>query len=149
MAKYAVRMTDAAATTATTTGEVRAPAASMRRGKLYDFVYGSQDVAADNPFNICLERINAVGTGTGITPAPLDPADAACVAVALENNSVNPTYAGGVLLDVSMNQRSTFRWVAAPGRELVWPATANNGIGVRVVLGPGLKADATVHFEEQ
>ena len=34
-----------------------------------------------------------------------------------------------------MNQRASYRWVAAPGSELVYPALANNGFVLRAKSG--------------
>ena len=49
------------------------------------------------------------------------------------------------MLRVPLNHRASYRWVAAPGGELVWPATANNGIAG--VLGGTTATDfsATMH----
>jgi hypothetical protein len=64
-----------------------------------------------------------------VTPEPLDQADAAAVSVAGSNFTVNPTLTANLLpLSIPLNQRASFRWVAAPGSEIVIPATANNGI---------------------
>ena len=47
-----------------------------------------------------------------------------------ENHTVEPTYtAAKELLEVPLNTRATFRWAAAPGSELVIPATNDAGIG--------------------
>ena len=45
--------------------------------------------------------------------------------------AIAPTYtANTILWSAGVNQRATYRWVAAPGSELLIPATASNGIGV-------------------
>lgn len=88
-------------------------------------------VSTDSGFQIQLKRFTAAGTTTGITPAPSDSGDPAATFTAGSNASAEPTYtASTVLEDVSVNPRSTFRWVAEdPGAEPCAPATAANGFG--------------------
>ena len=80
-----------------------------------------------------------------------DSADPAAVSVCGKNHTVEPTYTAiASLLDIALNQRATFRWVAAPGSELMAPATAANGIGLQCqgVGGSGVAVIATVLFAE-
>ena|SRR3990167_210746 len=120
------------------------------RPRIYDVIFGSSATPADNALNWLLQRYTAAGTATSVTPAPLDPADPAATATAGQNHTAEPTYtAGAVLLDISANQRSTQRWVASPGGELVLPATAANGIGVQPVHTSFTgSVEATMHYEE-
>jgi hypothetical protein len=46
------------------------------------------------------------------------------------------------LLQVAVNQRASYRWVAAPGGEFVIPATNVAGIGVRA-KSPAYASTAT------
>ena len=117
---------------------------------IHDVIFGSSATPADNALNWLLQRYTAAGTATSVTPAPLDPADPAATATAGQNHTAEPTYtAGAVLLDISANQRSTQRWVASPGGELVLPATAANGIGVQPVHTSFTgSVEATMHYEE-
>lgn len=150
MARYVTEMNRTASTTLSV-GSVNAAAASQRRLKVYDFLFGSEATPADNAFLWQAQRCTTAGTGTSVTPLPLDPADAAAVSTSAENHTVDPTLtAGAILLSIALNQRASFRWVAAPGGELVIPATASNGIAFRTPTAGGLVAvTATVHFEEQ
>lgn len=149
MAKYAADFQRTGSTSAST-GSIVADATRPRRGKLYDIIFGSEAAAADNPFLWRAARITAAGTSTGVTPQALDPADAATETDAGENHTVEPTYtSGAILLHVPLNQRATFRWVAAPGGELVWPATASNGIGFISPVGSAVIVTVQAHFEEQ
>ena len=92
---------------------------------------------------------SALGTSTAVTPIPLDPADAATESDAGENHTIEPTYtAGSILLAVGLNQRATFRWVASPGGELVYPATASNGLGVQTPTMSAVAITSTVHYVE-
>jgi hypothetical protein len=130
-------------------GNVTAPAASMRRLRLYDVMIGQEGTVADNPTDYLFQRCTTTGTRTSVTPQPLDPADAACVATAGQNHTVEPTYtAGQVAIDVPLNQRAVFRWIAAPGCEVIVPATANNGIGVQTPVSGLVLTTATIHFAE-
>jgi hypothetical protein len=120
------------------------------RPRLYDIIFGSYASPADNAIQWFLQRNTAAGTGDAVTPAKLDPGDPAATATSLANHTVEPTYtAGEILLNIVANQRSTQRWVAAPGGELVAPATASNGLGLQPAHASftGL-VEATFHFEE-
>jgi hypothetical protein len=149
MAKYAVKLTRTASTTQSL-GSITADATRPRRGKLYDVWVGSHATPADNAFLYVFQRCTAAGTNTSVTLQPLDPADAATETDAGENHSVEPTYTANlILLDLAINQRASGRWVAAPGGELVWPATAANGLGIQTPTSSAVSIMATVHFEEQ
>jgi hypothetical protein len=95
--------------------------------------------------------MTADGTGSAITPNALDPADAAAAGTAKANYTVEPTVtANSSVFYVGVNQRASYRWVAAPGSELVYPATANNGLVGRARSG-GYTGTATMKclVEEQ
>lgn len=107
--------------------------ATTRRAWIYDVMCGADGTPADNAMAVILDRQTTVGTGTAITPRPLDSSDGATTLVGTVNHTVEPTITADTdLLEVAFNQRSTFRWVASPGGELVVPATNTNGIGLRV-----------------
>jgi hypothetical protein len=149
MARYSVEC-NRTASASLSVGTVTADATRPRRGKLYDFVFGSEATPADGAFKVIIGRVTAAGTSTGVTPVPLDPADAATEGDAGENHTIEATYtAGQTLLAISVNQRATVRWVASPGGELVWPATASNGLGIGTPTAALVAVSATVHFEEQ
>lgn len=122
------------------------------RPKITDIVIGCAVTPADQASKFALLRCTATGTaGSSFTPIALDPSDPAATATSgVGTFSAEPTYtASSNLLNISLNQRATFRWVAAPGFELVAPATANNGIGLRSVSATGTAVhDATFLFEE-
>lgn len=149
MAKYGVEMNRTASTTASL-GTIGADATRPRRGKWYDIMFGSEATPADNAFRYIVQRCTALGTSTAVTSQPLDPADAATESDAGENHTIEPTYtAGAILLAVGLNQRATFRWVASPGGELVYPATASNGLGVQTPTSSAVAITSTVHYDEQ
>lgn len=106
--------------------------ATTVRPAIYDLNIGCAAAPADIAGRFVLQRLTALGTeGSGFTPVALDPADVAARAdYGVGAYSVEPTYtASAILLSVSLNQRATYRWVCNEGRELIAPATANNGIG--------------------
>ncbi len=149
MANYSTILRRTASTTASL-GSIAAPASAMRRGELYDLIFGSEAAAADNPFLYVLQRFTAAGTSTAVTPQPLDPADAAAVSVAGQNHTVEPTYtASQILLDLALNQRASFRWWASDTGRLVYPATANNGIGIATPTSSAVAITSTVFFCER
>lgn len=151
MAKYAVELNRTASSSAAL-GSVTSDGTTPRRGKIYDLIFGSEATPADAAILWTVQRCTAAGTSTGVTPEPLDPADAACLSDAGENHTIEPTFtANKVVLSIALNQRATFRWVAAPGGELIYPATAANGFGIQTdTISSGTPViSATVHFEEQ
>lgn len=125
--------------------------AATVRPKIYDLSLGSDATPADMAAEYVLQRYTAAGTSTAVTPQALDSGDPASLASAGEAHTVEPTYtANAILLQFALNQRATYRWVAAPGGEIVLPATAANGVGLQVisVSGTPVNVNACIHFEE-
>lgn len=120
------------------------------RGRLYDFILTTGGTPADNAIQWLAQRFSASGTGTSVTPAPLDSDAPAALLSGEENHTIEPTYTAATeLFDQIINQRAAFRWVAAPGGELVVPATSDNGIGfVAYHASYTGSAEVTAHFEE-
>ena len=120
------------------------------RLKIFYLTIGAADTPADQANNMQLNRLTADGTGTGVTPQALDPAEIASRANGLENHSAEPTYtAGAVLLSFSFNSRANYQFYANPGRELIAPATISNGLGLRFVVATGTQLhESTIHFAE-
>lgn len=148
MAKYGFQFNDTADTTLAS-GGIMEDATTQRRCKLYDFVVGSEATPADNAFLWVVDRgTTGLGTSTGVTPSPLDPADAVALSDAGENYTVNPTL-GVNILAIPLNQRATFRWVAFPGSELVLAATANLSLVFRTPTSSAMAISGTALFEEQ
>lgn len=122
---------------------------TQRRGKVYDLIVGCSGTPGDNAWVWNIVRgTTGLGTSTPVTPEPLDPADPSGLLDAGDQYTVNPTLAG-ILLSIALNGRATFRWVAAPGSELVLAATANLSILARTPTAPALAAEATMLYEEQ
>ncbi len=121
------------------------------RPKLYEMIVGCAATPVDIATLWHLERFTALGTeGSGFTPFPLDPLTSAAVADYGVAHGVEPTYtANAILQKLSLNQRNTFRWIAAPGKELICAAAANSGIGLQAQSSGGVPVhEATMYHEE-
>lgn len=105
--------------------------AVVTRAKLYEIIFSQGGTPADNVIQWLLRRFDtAEGTGTLVTPTPLDSDAPASQLTADEDQTVEPTYTAATeLLDFDLNQRATFRFVAAPGGEFWIPAVATEGLG--------------------
>lgn len=115
----------------------------LKRGKIYDILVGTNGTPADNFMQFDLSRLSAVGS-TGIAYAgalssvssgiSLDPAEGLAGAYYVVNSSAetNLTYTNS-LWNVGVNQRASYRWVAAPGSEFLYPAVSSAGLGLRAL----------------
>jgi hypothetical protein len=118
---------------------------ALKRGKIYDILIGTNGSPADNflEWEVC--RVTAsttcvyLGTVSSVSSAfLLDLADAAfgsgVVANASQGSTAVITRSGAQAWYVGINQRASYRWVAAPGSEIVWPAntsaTGFNGLAL-------------------
>jgi hypothetical protein len=138
------------ASTVATVGSVSADATRPRRALLHALTLGSEAAPADNAFLWRLRRFTAPGTSTAVTPLQNNPADSATEMDAGENHTVEPTYAGGNVLLVPLNQKSTFRWAALlAGKEKIFPATASNGLGLDTPTATAVVVTAEAELEEQ
>lgn len=124
--------------------------AATIRPKIYDVMCTGYGTPNDYQAKYVLNRYTAAGTSTAKTPQALDNGDPASLASAGEAHSAEPTYtANAVLLVISRNMRHPYRWVAIPGREIVLPATAANGVGVLVKeVSTAWTDNVCIHFEE-
>lgn len=125
---------------------------ALRRGKIYDLLVGTNGTPADNYMQWDVSRCTASSTAATVGALnPLDTADASAAALLGINCTGEPTITSSSnVFNVGVNQRASYRWVAAPGGELVYPATAQNGLAVRALSGGYTgTATATVNIEEQ
>lgn len=124
-------------------------AGAFRRGKLYDILIGTNGVPADNFMEFDVVTVTLGTTPTGIVNTlvsslssnfTLDPADVNTTA-ALSINSTAEVGIGALTekLLIGINQRASYRWVAAPGSEILYPAnssaTGTNGLALRARSG--------------
>lgn len=147
MARMAIPLTRTASTTLSV-GTAVADATRPRRFRLYDFTCGSPATAGDGNFLWSLARCTAAGTSTGVTPRMIDPADSATELDAGENHTIAATItANSSFLTIALNQRATFRWVAASvDSEILFPATASNGVAVDTPTAGSLVTVAATLF---
>ena len=118
-----------------------------RRQKIYDYMVANSQAPADAVFIHELLRVTADPTSDNPTPEPLDPADQASLFVG--NDVVTVDAAGTVIaMRVALNHRATYRWVAAPGSEIVVAATDNLGIFGRVSVATTDTLAGTLLIEE-
>ncbi len=110
-------------------------ATTLHRLKLFEVIVGA-DATADAAFQAHVRRITAEnGTpgGTVAVPQLNDPADPAADSNAVFDPSGEPTYtAAANMLIFPGHQRATILWAPAPGREIIVPATGDNGLGWRI-----------------
>jgi hypothetical protein len=110
-------------------------ASTLTRAELLEVIYGAEDTPADNMIRLKGQKYTAAGTSTAVTPDGYDDADPAGQLAVGSNHTVEPTYAGIPLLDVSVHLRSTFIWKLTEGQGIIIPATAANGFGLAVEHG--------------
>lgn len=149
MGRYSV---DGQDTNTASTSVLALDGTTTTRGRLYDIIVGSDATPADNAWEWNLRRFASNnGTGTAVTPNPLDPADGAAEIDGTMAHSTEPSItANSELLQVAQNQRATFRWVAAPGGEIVVPATSDSGVILtsETIAGAAVNVNVTFHYEE-
>lgn len=120
------------------------------RIKLYEVIIGSDAVPEDDATEFGIGRTSSVGTGgTALNETPVDPLMVAASGVALGGTFTGqPTWADSLLM-IALNQRATFRWMAAPGGELISTASANNGMACRTVNSTDINnQNVTMCWEE-
>lgn len=117
--------------------------ATSVRPCIYEFVFGGSGSPADNAASFLFQRATTIGNGSAFTPVALDPADPASITTSIITYTTGPTLtANAFLYEFSLNQRATFRFIAAPGSEMKVPATAANGI---MCLNPAVSTAWTVN----
>lgn len=116
---------------------VESAASGDARISIYDCVIGSTGTPADATANFSIFTASG-GTpaGTAGTESPLLVGDEAAGATGLTNLTTSPTTIVS-LVEVPLNQRATFRWVAAPGSEITASSTAGNGAGIETLTVDG------------
>jgi hypothetical protein len=150
--RFCTRVASVASGTDKTLINLFNPAATpVNRGRIYDVMVGSVTTPADQAADFLVNRTTAVQTeGSGLVPENIGGGPAGAYDSGLGVYGVEPTYtAAKQLLAFQLNQRATFRWVAAPGGELVLAATQNYGAGLKTVTSTSTQAHgATIFFEE-
>jgi hypothetical protein len=120
--------------------------AATGRGQLFELELGADGPpnATDCQIVYGVSRQTVTGTGTASTPNPMNPADAASRTTSKINHTIEPTVtANSMIFAAALNQRASQRWIAAPGKELIWPNTSANGL-VAQALSPTYAAPVLV-----
>ena len=135
-------------TTYKTLVSVFATTGALRRGKVNMIQVGTDGTAANNSMVWDVSRMTADGTGTAVTPLQLDPADVVALGTSKANYTAEPTVtANSDVWNVAINQQLSYVWQAVPDRgELIYPATANNGLVLRAKSG-AYTGTATGHLQ--
>lgn len=148
--------------TAATSTMVSPPVATgLRRGKIYDLLVGTNQTPADAFVEYSVKRVTAgttltwLGSLSSVSSAfALDQADVGYSAFSVINTSAGSTAnytQAGELFYVGVNQRASYRWVAAPGSELVYAAVSSASINGLALLARGsltTTVTGTVLFSE-
>jgi hypothetical protein len=109
-----------------------AATATLTRAAVYDVLIGTNGTPADNFVEWDISRQTAAGTSTAVTPVPLDGSLRAAGTVGSANFTAEGTITASTsLFYIGVNQRASYRWVAAPGSELIIPATNLAGLALR------------------
>lgn len=120
-----------------------AATATLTRAMIQELDVGTNGTPADNYMEYDVSRQTAAGTSTAVTPNPLDGSSRAAGTVGAANFTAEGTItATSSVFYLAVNQRASYRWVAAPGSELIIPATNLAGFAVRARSG-GYTSTAT------
>lgn len=148
MARFNVKLTRTASTTLDV-GTLNTATASPRRFNIYDLVIGSDASPADNAFLWEINTRTALQTGgTTVTPVAIDASDTTAASTKADMTATTNATGSGIVFGCPLNQRATFRWVAAPGSELVSPALACNGFGVGTPTSSAVAVEAYLYINE-
>jgi hypothetical protein len=99
------------------------------RGRIYDILFGHGSAPADTVIRWEVARATTSATGTAALEVPLDLDAPAADLLVEEEVTVGPTVTvDQQLIDMDLNQRATFRWIAAPDAEFMVPASATGAI---------------------
>ena len=130
---YSVSIGDQAQTAAKTLIEVAAPADSV---VLVERMWiGQSSFDTSENLGAKVEDITTTGTGTTNTPRPLQEGDAAFGGTAKTNDSVEPTYSGGVFVEQGFNVLSGWLWTPANDDEVI-AVSPSQLIGMMLGIAP-------------
>lgn len=128
-------------------------ATSPRRIALHHVILGASGTPDDQAAQIDIQRIddeNATPGGVAKTPVPLDEGDPAALSNGVEAPTGEPTYETALaILELGLNQRATFQWIATPGKEPRASAAEDTGFGaICVAVTTGWACSVTMHYSE-
>ena len=132
-------------------GQWELQGATTVRGEIYDLLFGHVGVAGDNVIKWEVGRVTTtLSTGTVVAPVNLDDDGVAALsAVDDDLTTIAGEVAASQMLEVVLNQRATFRWVAAPGGEIRNVAVATSGVMcLPSSAGYTAESNSTLHWKE-
>jgi hypothetical protein len=130
MAKYSSSGSQTLTTSIVTALGITSNTSTVQRNWIYEFVLANVGTPADLVSLHTIQRTTAPGNATPVTATKMDLADRVAQAVVGEDHSGEPTYTSNEqLFEIGLNHRATYKWQAAPGSELVLPATSGDGVG--------------------
>lgn len=148
MAKYSAPYNRATMDTTNALCAIWAQTAGLRRFRVIDIVFGCDGTPGDTAMVLRVTRSTAVATGgTTLAPVAVDGADGTASCTGMHLGLTNGTNSGD-LIELTQNQRSTVRWFAAPGEELVAPAVNASGFHFKTPVAPALSGRCTVVIDE-
>jgi hypothetical protein len=135
MSYYAGRVNAATPAAADTLLHIKASATT--RGGLSEFIISSDATPVEQSGEYQIVRTTTVGTtpasgNTAIVKLNSFSPAAACTFDGCNGYATEPV-PGDLVMDVSVHQKATFRWVAYPGREIWSTPAASAGVGFVVV----------------
>ncbi len=125
-------------------------AVALTRGRVFDLGFGSNATPADNVIAWRVARSSsAVAVGAAVTETPLASSDGAPASqlIGISNVTTEPGYEE-IFIDIGVNQRASWRWVAAPEGELITPGDAAAAIGIEPDGAGGGQARGYMHWSE-
>ena len=130
--------------------EIYMATAAGIRPKIFEFMISSHATPADQAQEYTLARAGTAAPTGGANPTigPLEFADPAALATAYDAATGGDTLST-VLMMISVNLRASFRWVCAPGKEIVVPNTQYAAAGICVAATTSaFNPDLTLLWEE-
>jgi hypothetical protein len=148
MARFNVKLTRTASSTLDV-GTLNCATASPRRFNIYDLTVGSDASPADNAFLWEINARTALQTGgTTVVPQAIDISDVTAASTKADMTATTNGAGSGIVWGCPLNQRATFRWVAAPGSEIVSPALACSGFGIGTPTSSAVAVEAYIYVNE-
>lgn len=113
-------------------------AIATARPSMHQLIIGSDSAPADIATKFQLLRHTAAATGgTALVVKGSDPGNTSLLCTALQGTMTEPTYEANGELEISLNQRATYTWIANPGREIKSAVGTANGLGLRSIASGG------------
>lgn len=108
------------------------------RPSLHQLIISSDATPADiaTRFFVLRHTVAATG-GTALSVRNADTANSSGLCTALQGTMTEPTYDSSAVLEIALNQRATYTWIANPGREIRVPLGTANGVGTRSAVSGG------------